>query len=106
MVGLGHLLHQGFLDIGVHVGPSINYLIVTFLVGDETHVVVHRNLLYFLVTSFHDIGLLCGDDDITQVERKTTLVCLAVTKILNTIEEVACASHTYSLDNLGDNVAE
>ena len=100
MVGLGHLLHQCLLDVGVYVCPCINNLVVTFFVGDETHVVVHGDLFNLLVTTLYDVGLFVRYDDITQVERKSAFVCLAITKILDTIEEVASACHTYGLDNL------
>ena len=73
LVGFGHLLHEGLFQVGVHVGPRIDDLVVTLVVGDETHVVVHRNLVNFLITVLYDALFLGRDDDIVEVEGQTAL---------------------------------
>ena len=106
LVGFSHLLHEGLLQIGVDVRPSINYLVVTLVVGDETHIIVSSDLLDVFVTTLNDVYLFLRDDDIVEVEGQTALVCLAVTEVLDTIQEVAGTGHTNCLDNLGDDVAQ
>ena len=106
LVGFGHLLHEGGLDVAVDLGPGVDDLVVSLVVGDETHTVVAHDLLYALITGLDDIGLFGGDDDIVEVEGQTAFVGLEVTEVLDAIEEFAGARHTDGLDDAGDDVAE
>ena len=106
LVGFGHLLHEGGLDVAVDLGPGVDDLVVALVVGDETHTVVAHDLLYALVTGLDDIGLFGGDDDVVEVEGQTAFVGLEVTEVLDAIEEFAGARHTDGLDDAGDDVAE
>ena len=106
LVGLGHLLHEGLLQVGVDVCPRIDDLVITLVVGDETHVIVHRDLLNLLVTALDDVYFLFRDDDVVQVERQTALVGHAVAEVLDTVEEFAGTGHADRLDDAGNNVAQ
>ena len=86
--------------------PGINYLIVTFLVGDETHVIVVGNFLNFTLSLTYDAGLLCRNDNIIKVERETCYVRHVVTKVLDTIKEIAGTSHSDHLNNIGDKTTQ
>ena len=86
--------------------PGIDNLIVTLVVGDESHVIVISNLTNLLITLLDQVGLLLRNDDIVEVERQTSQICHAVTEVLDTIEELTCLSETYILDYIGDNVAQ
>ena len=79
LVGFGHLLHEGALDVTVHLRPSVDNLVVAFVVGDEAHTVVAHDLVDAVVAGLHDGLLLFGNDDIVEVERKTTFVGFAIT---------------------------
>ena len=68
LVGLFHCLHQNGRKVVVNVGPSVNNLVVTFLVCDETHSVFRSNTLDFLVTLTDEFFLFFGNDNIAQVE--------------------------------------
>ena len=72
-------LIQDIRQVAVNVCPSINNLIVTFVVGDETHVIVHHNLLNLFVTTFNQFFLFFRDNDITQVEWQTTFESFLIT---------------------------
>ena len=106
MVGFGHLLHEGGLDVAVDLGPGVDDLVVALVVGDETHTVVAHDLLDALVTGLDDVGFLGGDDDVVEVERKSAFVGLEVAEVLDAIEEFAGARHTDGFDDAGDDVAE
>ena len=106
LVGFGHLLHEGALDVAVHLCPGVDDLVVTFVVGDETHTIVTHDLFDAIITGFDDFGFFLRNDDIVEVERQTTFVCFAITEVLDAIEEFASASHTNAFDDLGDDVAE
>ena len=45
LVGFGHVLHYGILQVVVDMSPGIDHLIVTLLVGNETHFVVGFHLV-------------------------------------------------------------
>ena len=106
LVSLCHLFHECTLQVGVNVRPCINYLIVTFVVGNETHVIVHGDLVDFFITTLHEVYLFFRDNNIVKVEGKTAFVGHAITKVLDTIKEFASTSHTYTLNNLGDDIAQ
>ena len=86
--------------------PGINNLIVTFVVGDESHVVVHGDLFHLFVTAFHKFLFLFRDNNITQVERQATLKGHVVTQVLDAVEEVCRTSYTHTLDNVADDITE
>ena len=86
--------------------PGIDDLIVTLVVGNETHVVVVGNLLYLSITLLDEFCLLLRDDDIIEVERQTGLIGHTVTEVLDTVEELTCLSETYVVDHVGDDIAE
>ena len=86
--------------------PGIDDLIVTLFVGNETHIVVAGDALYFVVTTLHEGCLLLRDDDISEVERQTAVVSELITKVLDTVKESASTSHTDSLDDIGDKAAK
>ena len=61
-------LHQNVRQLRVNMCPDINHLIVTFVIGNETHVIVIDHLLNFIVTSLNKCLFLFWNDNITQVE--------------------------------------
>ena len=86
--------------------PDVDYLVVTLVVGDETHVIVVDYLLYFFVTFLYQRFLLFGNDDIAQVERKTALEGHLITEVLNSVEEFGRFCHTTNLDYVADDVTK
>ena len=86
--------------------PDVDHLVVTLVVGDETHVIVVDYLLHLFVTSLHQRFLLLRDDDVTQVERKTALEGHLVTEVLDSVKEFGCFCHTTNLDYVADDVAK
>ena len=68
LICLSHLLHQNITQIGIYVSPRIDYLVVTLLVGDETHIIVVGDFLNLLATTLNNLLLLRWDDNITKVE--------------------------------------
>ena len=54
------------------------------------------------MTVLNNLLLLGRDDDIVKHEGQTALVCLAVTEVLDAIEELARTCHTHTLDDAGD----
>ena len=86
--------------------PGIDNLIVTLVIGDESHVIVVSNLTNLLITLLDQVGLLLRDDDIVEVERQTGQICHAVTEVLNTIEELTSLCETYVLDNIGNDITQ
>ena len=99
-------LHQDVGQFGVDVCPDINYLIVTFVVGNDTHIIVVDDLFHFIVTFLYERFLLFGDDDITQVEGQTALEGHVVTQVLNAVQEIGSLGHTAHLDDVADDVAQ
>ena len=86
--------------------PCIDNLIVTLGIGDESHLVVGLDLINLVLAFLHDAFLLFRNDDIIKVEGKTCQVCHTITQILDTIQELTCASHTYDLDNIRNDAAQ
>ena len=86
--------------------PDVDNLVVTFLIGDKAHAIFTADALNLLITLTNEFFLLFGNNDITKVEGQTTFVCQTVTKVFDTIEELAGTSHTYSLDNVGNDATK
>ena len=66
-------LHQDIRQLRVYMCPNIDHLIVTFVIGNETHIIVVYDLFYFVVTFLHQGLFFLRNDNITQVEWQTTL---------------------------------
>ena len=88
------------------MGPGINNLIITLVVGDESHVIVVGNLLYLFITLSDKLSLLLWNNDIIEVERQTGHVSHAVTQVLDSIKELTSLGETYILNYSTDNVAQ
>ena len=86
--------------------PNVDDLIVTLVVGDETHVVVVDHLLHFLVTFLHECFFLFRYDDVAKVKRQTSLKGHVVAQVLDTIQKVGRLGHTADLDDMTDDVAQ
>ena len=69
LVCLCHMLHHTLLKVIVNMCPSINHLIVTFLIGDETHFVVSLHLINLILSLTYNVFLFYWDYDIIQVKR-------------------------------------
>ena len=106
LVGLGHFLQQDVAEFVVHMCPGIDNLIVAFVVGDETHVVVGLNLIDLFLAFLNDTFLLWRNNDIVEVEGQTCHISHAVTEVLDTVEELTGTSHTDGLDNVGNDTAQ
>ena len=88
------------------MSPSIDDLVIAFVVGNETHAIVGHDLLYLGITLFYERLFLGGDDNVAQVERQTTTERHQITEVLDIVEELSRASHTTYLDNTADDVAQ
>ena len=58
------LIDERFGELAVDVGPCVDDLVVSLVVGDETHVVVGRNLLHFVVPLLDDCFLFGRDEHV------------------------------------------
>ena len=101
-----HLVEQDIRDIVVDVCPRIDDLVVTLVVGDETHVVIVGDATHLLVTFLNEFSLLRRYDNIVEVERQTGKISHAVTQVLDTVEELARLGKAYRLDDVGDDVTQ
>ena len=106
LVGLGHLLHEHVTEVVVYVCPGVDNLVVAFGIGDETHVIVFGNLAYLFVTALNNLFFFTRDDDVVEVKRESGNVCHTITQVLDTIEELASAGHTHTLNYIGDDATQ
>ena len=106
LVGLGHLLEQNVAQVVVDVSPSIDNLVVALVVGDETHIIVVLDFVDLSLSLLNDVVLFLRDDDVVEVERQSCNISHAITEVLDTVEELAGASHTNGLDNVSNDAAE
>ena len=86
--------------------PNIDYLIITLVIGNETHVIVVDYLLNFFVPLLYQRLLLFRNDDITQIERQTAFEGHLITEVLDSVEEVGGLGNTTHLDYVADDVTE
>ena len=100
------LLHQCIGQLAVNMCPSINNLVITFVVGNEPHVIVVHNLFNFVITFFHQRLFFRWDQNVSQVEGQTTFESHIITQILDIIQELSRTGNTTSLDHLTDDITE
>ena len=106
LVGFSHLLHKYVTDVVVDVCPCIDNLIVTLVIGDESHVVVLCNLSHLFVTIGNKLLFLNRDDDVIEVERKSGQISHAIAEVLNTVKELASTCKAYDFDGVGNDVSQ
>ena len=86
--------------------PNVNDLVVTLVVGDETHVVVVHHLAH-LGRGFGDQLLLFRwDDDVVQVEGQTTLEGHGEPELLDVVEELRRTWHTHAVQDVRNDAAK
>ena len=86
--------------------PSIDNLVITLVVGNETHIIVSHDLLNLLISLLNQRVFFSRNKHIGQVERQTTLKCHIVTQVLDIIQELSGTSYATSLDYPTDDVAK
>ena len=82
--------------------PDVDNPVVTFVVGDETHVEAVGNFFNLSIAFSHKCSLFFRHDDVAEVERQTALECHVVTHVLDVVEELGTARHTARLDYAAD----
>ena len=104
------ILHQRvdhhLREFGVDVRPDVDDLVVTLVVGDQTHVVVLHDRVRTVVTLLHELLLLLGDNHRVEIERQTALESHAVTHVLDVVEERGHLVGAGLLHHHGDDVAQ
>ena len=106
LVGLLHRLHQHSRELVVDMCPGINNLVVTLLIGDESHSVLRRDTFNLVITLLDECFFLLRNDNITQVEGQSAFISQTITEVLDTIEELAGTCYTHCLDDVGDDAAQ
>ena len=106
LVCLSHLLQQDITNIIVNVCPSIDHLVVSLVICNESHVIVVSNLTYLIITLLNELSFFLRDNDIVEVKRQTCQICHTVTEVLNTIKEIACLSKADILYHVSNNATE
>ncbi len=90
----------------IDIRPDIDYLVITLVVRDKTHVVVAYHGIGRGIALVDELLLLPGDDHSIEVERQTALECHAVTHVLDIVEERSHLVGTGLLHDHGDDVAQ
>ena len=106
VVVLDQRVDHGFGQFRVDVRPDVDDLVVTLVVGDQTHVVVLHDGIRPVVSLLHEFLLLLGDDHGIEVERQTALECHPVSHVLDVVEEVGHLVGTGLLHHDGDDVTQ
>ena len=99
-------LHQNIRQLRVDMCPNINNLIVTFVVGNETHIIVIDHLLYFVIPFLNQCLFLFRDNNITQVEWQTALEGHLITEVLDSVKEIGSLRHTTHLNYITNNITK
>src|SRR5690606_2073240 len=86
--------------------PHVDYLVVTLVVSDQTHVIVHGDRFYLLVCFCDEIFLTVRNDDISKAERQSAFESEFVTHVLDIVEECCCCWNVGHGQNLSDDITE
>ena len=96
------LLHEHLGDLVIDVGPDVDDLIVTLVVGDDTEIEVIHDLLDLAEAIGDDLLLLLRYNDVGEVEGEACLVGHVVAEVLDPVEEGGALCDTAVLDHLAD----
>src|ERR1051325_601890 len=86
--------------------PDVDDLVVTFVVGDETHVVVTQHFVHLVVRLLDEFSFFFGDQNVTEVEGETTTECRHEPERLDLIEEACYGSHVGLLHDIVDDITQ
>jgi len=86
------------------VCPSVNNLVIAFVVGNESHVVKIHDFFHFGITFFNQFIFFSRDDHIIQVERQTTFESHAVTQIFDVVKELSRTGNPANFNYITDNI--
>ena len=99
-------LHDLLGQLGIGMCPDVDDLVVTFVVGDETHIVVAQHFVDFLVGFVDKRFLDLRDDHIAEVEGQPALESHDEPEVLDIIEEIGSLLGTGCFQDVPDDVAE
>ena len=80
--------------------PNVNDLVVTLVVGDQTHVVVLHHLAHLGRGFGHQLFLFRRDDDVVQVERQATLERHGESELLDVVQELRRPRNTHTVQDV------
>ncbi len=106
LIILGEYLHQCMGELTICMCPDINDLVITFVVGDETHVVVIHHFVNLSISTCYEFGFGIRDQYITQVKRQTSLECHLETGVLDIIQELSRCCSSCMDKNITDNIPQ
>ena len=102
----GEVVEHRLGQLHVDIGPDIDDLVVTLVVGDKTHVVALHHLVHAFVALLYQFVFLFGDDDRVEVERQAALESHLITEVLDRVEELGSLVGTGFLHHQCDDVAQ
>ena len=97
----GDLLADDGRELVVDHRPEVDHLVVTLVVGDEAHGVVHLDALDILVALLDEAVLLRRNEDVAQVEGDAGAEGLVVTEVLDVVQELGGTGDARGLDDRG-----
>ena len=99
-------IHEDIGQLRVGIGPDVNHLVITFVVGDKTHVVAIEYFLHFGSCINYEFILFSRDHNVGQFERQSALKRPVVTNVLHIIEKLRRAGNTHVLENVSDDITK
>ena len=106
LVVFGELFEHRLSQFGVGMCPDVDNLVVAFVVGDETHVVVFHHFGDLVVTVLYERLLLFRDNHGVEVERQPPAEGHLVPHGFDIVEEVGRHCRTAFFHHVADDVAQ
>ena len=98
--------HEGFRDLVVDARPDVDNLVVTLVVGNQTHLVVLSNGFHVILRLQNQGILLFRNLDVAQTHRQTTFVSRLEAQRLDVVEELRGAGHAGPLEHHRNDLLE
>ena len=98
----GQLFHERIGDAVVRICPTVDDLVVSFVVGDQTHVVVVPHFVHFALSFFQRILLNGRNNQVSQVEGQPTPESPGKAHFLDFVQEVGSNCKIRQFDYLAD----
>ena len=100
------MVHGCLRQTRVGSGPYVNHLIVTFVVRDQTHVVVHEDAFHFFIRSLDQGFFFFRYHDIAQRERQSSFKGIRVTQMLHVVQELRRCGDVRPAQYISNDVAQ
>ena len=106
MAVVDQVVHGRLGQTRICIRPHVNHLVVTLVVGDQAHVVVHEDVFYLFIGTCNQGLFFFGHHNVSQGEGQTTAEGVGVSQVLHIVQELGRSRHVRAAQDVGNDVPQ